>query len=488
MSGDLLSIANTGLTVSKKALETTGHNIANANTEGYSRQRATQQADRPILKGGLMHGTGSSIKRVSRVHDQFLQQRLNGDISKNENFKEKTLQLGQVEAIFNEIDSDGLNKILNRFYNAFRDLAAQPENETIRSVVRDNAALVAKDFHRVRETLDNISRNIDGKLTSQVKDINSLTKQIAKLNMKIVSYEAAAGESGDLRDQRDVMVQNLAKYFTLNVFHDKRGRYVVAAKGVGTLITGAGYQELSAGNTTKEDASNQMDGAVELYFTKRPGFTISPNFKKGKIAALMEIRNNVIVGLRNRIDEVAHQFLNTVNAVHRYGYVQREIGTDAFGEAVEYDSKGPTSGINFFKPLDDQENAAGLIELSDEIKADLSNITTALAPNSPGDNRIALGIAKLQHERVMADGQATIEEYFLQAVGGIGLEAGKAKFDVEQSEGILAQTNSIKERISGVSIDEETSNLLRFQHAYQASAKVMATAENLFQTVIGLKQ
>ncbi|MCK5882522.1 MAG: hypothetical protein KAG61_02445, partial [Bacteriovoracaceae bacterium] len=147
---DLLSIGVSGLNVSKKALETTGHNMANANTEGYSRQKVVQTSNTPISKGGLVHGTGARIVNINRVHDEFIEKRLNASISEHEYFQERSLQLEQVENIFNEIDNEGLNKILNRFYNSFRDLANQPENETIRSVVRDNASLVTKDFRRIR--------------------------------------------------------------------------------------------------------------------------------------------------------------------------------------------------------------------------------------------------------------------------------------------------------------------------------------------------
>ena len=113
---DLLSIGVSGLNVSKKALETTGHNLANANTEGYSRQRVSQTTNTPISKGGLIHGSGARIVNINRVHDTFVEKRLNSTISEHEFFKERSLQLEQVENIFNEIDNEGLNKILNRFY------------------------------------------------------------------------------------------------------------------------------------------------------------------------------------------------------------------------------------------------------------------------------------------------------------------------------------------------------------------------------------
>jgi flagellar hook-associated protein 1 FlgK len=158
------------------------------------------------------------------------------------------------------------------------------------------------------------------------------------------------------------------------------------------------------------------------------------------------------------------------------------------GETPAFDKLGKTSGVNFFAEPISKENAADNIELSDDVKEDLSNISTALNPNSPGDNRIALAISKIQHEKIYDNGQATIEEDYLKTIAKVGLEVGKATFDAEQSDGILAQTRALRERVSGVSIDEETANMVKFQHSYDASARVMRAADEMFQTVLGIKR
>ena len=152
------------------------------------------------------------------------------------------------------------------------------------------------------------------------------------------------------------------------------------------------------------------------------------------------------------------------------------------------DQKGLTTGLDFFKQPLSVDEAGNEIDLSDSVKKDLSNIAAALAPNAPGDNRVAIGISKLQHERISGDGSITLEEKYLQTIGSIGLETGKARLDAEQASGILAQANSLRERLTGVSIDEETANMIRFQQAYQASAKIMQAADDMFKTVLELKR
>ncbi|EQC45135.1 flagellar hook-associated protein FlgK [Bacteriovorax sp. BSW11_IV] len=486
---DLLNIGRTGLNVSKKSLETTGHNIANANTEGYSRQRVNQTTNISIVKGGLNHGTGARIKDVTRVHDPFVEKRFRDQTSSHEYYEKRSEYLTQVEEVFNEIDNGGLNQVMNRFFNSFRDLANQPENETIRSVVRDNAQLVIKDFKRIRESLDMISRNIDNSMSRSVEDVNQTLKNIAGLNKKIAELEAGGSETGDLRDQRDIEIKELSKVMKVHTYEDEKGSFVVSAVGVGTLVTAAQTIPLRYGTENKEAGTTQLDGSGQVYYQGRPAATLTERFQKGTMEAIAEVRDQDVAGLRKKIDEIAYNFINAVNAIHRKGFAHRDVKMDENGNPMQSaDAKGPLTGIDFFQAPAAMSDAALNIELSTAVSSDLTNIATALAPNSPGDNRVAVAISKLQHEKYLDDGTATIEEYFLQTIGNVGLESGKTKIDLEQSTGLLAQIKNIKERISGVSIDEEAANMVRFQHAYEAAAKVMKTADEMFRTVIDLKR
>jgi flagellar hook-associated protein 1 FlgK len=482
---DLLSIGITGLHASKKGLETTGHNLSNANTEGYSRQKIDQTTNPPVLKGGLVHGTGTRIASISRYHDSYLEKRLNSNVSDHHFFDERQIQMNQLENIFNEVDSEGLNQLINKFFNSFRELANQPENETIRSVVRDNARLVVKDFKRIYKTLNNISRNIDQKIINNVKDINHYLHDIAQLNKRISILESSGDQTGDLRDQRDLAVKNLSKFFHVNTYVDDNGQYVVSANRVGTLVAGMQVQELKSGSLSKEDSKNNMYGSSEIYFNQKALETkLSHRFFRGKIASLIEARDKDIVNLKESIDNIAFNLITLTNKIHQRGHINAKLETDENGNIVETNRK--IKGVNFFKNIEQKSEAALKIDLSDDVKNDLSNIVSALEPNSPGDNRVAIAISKIQHEKMLDNGTTTIEEKYLQTIGEIGIETGKARLDYEQSRGILAQTQSLREKISGVSIDEEASNLVRYQQAYEASAKVMKTADEMFKTVLNI--
>ncbi|MCB9060641.1 MAG: flagellar hook-associated protein FlgK [Halobacteriovoraceae bacterium] len=484
---DLLNIGNSGLFAAKKALETTGHNIANANTEGYTRQRINLQSTSPVTQSGLNQGNGVRVKDINRIHDPYIEKRLVSNLSSSKYFENRTGQLEQVEMIFNEIDNEGLNKILNRFFNSFRELANQPENETIRSVVRDNAQLIVKDFKRIRETLGDLTKNIDRNIIQSLDEVNIAAKHIAELNTKITTMEASGDETGDLRDKRDQHIRTIAEYFDVHTYQDEKNRFVVSIQGVGTLVAAGEVQSLNFGTNPDGTAPNNQ-GSIDIFFEDRKSFPVTSKIRGGKIGALISVRDGDLDALKSQIDQIAYNTTKSVNAIHRRGFVNREIDIIDGEEPVKFDRRGPTGQINFFEDIKNVKGAAEKIELSYEVKEDLSNIITALDVNSPGDNRIALAISKLQHEKILDNGTTTLEEKYLQSIGNVGMETGKSRLDQEQAEGLLTQSQTIKERVSGVSIDEETSNLVRFQHAYEASAKVMSTADDMFKTVLALKK
>lgn len=481
--GDLLNIGRSGLMVSKKALQTTSHNISNSNTEGYSRQRVTQKTTTPIGSGKHVMGTGVEINEVKRVHDTLIEKKLNNSSSHHSMNQERTFQLSRLEEVFNEVNSEGLNKVLNRFFNSFRELSNQPENETVRAVVRDNAKIVVSDFKRARAAITDVKKMMDKRVEAAASDINTLSDTIASLNVEITRLENQGGETGDLRDQRDGAVSQMATYFKVQTYQDEKGQFTVNADGAGSIVTGAATIKVMVGGVTDEVLGAADDADIHLFFEGRKNYPITPNLKGGRLGALVKTRNDEVSQLHKEMDELSYGLVRSTNAIHRRGYVGREIKLDANGVSQE---QKPVTGINFFKEPMDFHQAAAKIELSDEVLEDLSNITTGVTPNAPGDNRIALAISKLQHEKVLDGGSTTFEEQYLKSVGKIGLRTAKSKIDTEQSSGILAQAKTVKERLSGVSLDEETANMVRYQHAYDASARVMRVADEMFDTVLGM--
>ena len=486
MAIDLLNIGKSGLSTAKQSMSTTSHNIANANTEGFSRQEVRTETGITLPQGDYVLGTGVEIQSIKRSHDELVEKKLNNSITKHKFNEERSLQLGHVEEIFNEINSEGMNKIMNRFFNSFRELSNQPENEIVRNVVKENAKIVTADFHRIQGNLDDVRGSINKKLAISVDEINNATKTIAKLNKEISVEEVAGGMSNDLRDQRDRVIRTLTEYFPISTYSDNKGQFVVNVEGVGSIVSGGMCQELSIGTTLNGYQNSTDKGNVQIFFANRPSIPISDQIMGGTLGAQLKTRNEDLVGLEKHLDELAHGLVLSTNAIHRRGFANHPVPVDSQGNPVPNAAKQKVTGINFFKEPLDLKRAAEYISISDDIEADINNIATALEANKPGDNRVSIAISKLQHEKVLAGGTTTFEEQYLKSVGSVGLQAGKSKIDEEQSHGILAQAKSFKERMAGVSLDEEAANMVRYQNAYEASAKVIRASDEMFKAVLGL--
>lgn len=489
MAADLLSIGRSSLRASKKSLATTSHNIANANTEGYSRQRVHLENNPPIGTGNVIVGSGVNIKSVKRVHDKLVEDKLNESITGHNFNKKRADHLGSIEQVFNEMNSDGLNKVLNRFFNSFRELSNQPENEVVRTLVRDNANLVVEDFKRLSSEVTSVKERIDQELKASVVDINSIADSIAKFNKEIARLENVGGETGDLRDQRDLAIRNLSEYVEVNTYEGNQKKCVVNIVGWGTLVSGTSVNHLETKSVMGDKLGSYSDeGRVEIFFEKAGNSATALTKKKitGSVGALIKSRNKELSFVRAQLDDMAHSLVHITNAIHRRGFINQKLPVDANGNIIQQPGMPKVTGINFFKEPLNKDRAADMLDLSDEVKGDLKNIATGLEPNSPGDNRIALAISKVQHEKLLAEGSKTIEEVYLETSSSVGLAASKNQINVEQSGGILAQAQSIKERISGVSIDEEATNMVKYQQAYEASAKMIKASDEMFDAVLGM--
>lgn len=454
-------------------MNTTAHNIANVNTPGFSRQNAHIETNMPIGDGNVVLGQGSSVRSVKRMHSEFVQSKMQDGLSHAQYFEDRYHFLEGLENIFNEISQGGFHLTINEFFNNFKDLANRPENDTVRSLVREGAKNVIKEIQNANKSLNENIKHIDRISEQTIKDVNSLMETISKQNVQIKILESMHGETGDLRDQRDLAVDELSKFMGLTTYKDENDNLVVNAKGVGTLISGGKYSELSVGYSEFLGVDS-----LEIIFN---GQNISHKFSSGGLKAIDEIKKVEIKNLKEKIDEIAYHLVNSVNAIHKRGFSHLN-GTEG----------NPRTGIAFFKEPLEKFRASEYLDLSEEVKNDINNIVSALKPFSPGDNRVALAISKLKEVPMIKnpgqEGKRTLEEDFLQTIGALSLQTNKSKINYEQAQGVLAQTKNIKERISGVSLDEETAKMVQLQHAYDASAKMLKVADEMLNAILELKR
>ncbi len=470
---NILQSSRSGMTTSQAGIATAGHNISNANTEGYSRQRVKSEAQvsgQMNAMGGPYVGQGSKLTTIERVNDQYLEHQLRDGARDMAHFEEKQVFLGQVEDVFNEMNGDGLNRIVAKFFNEFRKLANDPTSEAIRQSVRESSTAMVNDFKRIRVDLDQIRAHIDNRIDGNMRELNDLAVQLKELNVRIHAAEIQGHPASDLEDRRDHILQKMSTYVDLSVHKDNNNMVSVDIRGVGPIVTGPNHNEYYLGRAPAQEAEGSPDGALQISRSQFGGQYITQQFQGGKLGALIETRDKMMGGVIDRLDQLAHAIATSVNELHQQGVT----------------ANGKT-GISFFKPIDQVSGASHALALSDEIKADVTNIATGIAPHAASDNRLALALANLQNARFMNDGSTTVDDFYNSIVSEVGVASAKNTEALGQQKGILSNMQKMRDQISGVSIDEEVTNLMQFQHAFDASARVMKVADDMMDTILRLR-
>ena len=459
------------MVAAKAQMATTSHNISNANTEGYSRQRVQQKADNPTPFGQKnLIGQGTLLARTERVNDNYIEKQIRSAARDLSHLEEKDLALKQTEDIFNEMGGEGLNRLVAKFFNDFRKLGNEPDNEAVRQSVRESTAAMANDFHRLRGSVEEVRTHLDSRIEGFTKEANSLADQVKDLNIKIKVQELSGAPANDLRDQRDLTMKRLSTYVDTSIHLDKDGAFNVDIKGVGPLVSGPNAEKFSV-NRSPDDGEGKPENSFSIGFTGSASGDVTHAISGGKLGALLEVRDQTLSSILNRLDELASTITESVNAIHREGVT-------SYG----------TKGVDFFKQLDGKERASQYIGLSDAITNDVNQIAAAATPDSPGDNRIAVAISQIQNMRVMENGNSTLDSFYNGIVSDVGVVAGRNRNSLVQQKDISMQLDKMREQISGVSMDEETANLLQFQRAFDASAKVISVADQCLETVLNLRR
>lgn len=472
-SVNMLNTGRSALIANKAALTTTGHNIANINTEGFSRQRVeqTSQEAHPSF-GQAIFGTGVKVKQVTRINDEYLTRQISKEQKNLGSYEEKDFALSQTEAIFNEMNNEGLNRLMSNFFNEFRKLGNQPENESLRMTVRESTEQLTGDFHRISGQISEIQRNIDNRITSNVNQANELIKRIAHLNGEVSRMEISGGQAGDLRDKRDLAVKELSTIMDIASATNEKGELTLSLTGVGSLVSGQQFNELATETTPADPDRGKPEGAVEILIKGLLPPRITHRLEdKGKLGGLVHARDQVLGTATKRMNELAFTFATKVNEVHRQGY-----GIDG------------GTGRDFFEPMDSMDNAAQKIRVSDAIKTNVFSIAAAVDPDSPGDNRLVQRLASLQYDRLMSNGRATFDDHYNATVADVATVQQKNKQLFAHQKSVSGQLEKFRESISGVSLDEETSNLIQFQHAFDAAARVIKIADEIMETVLNLRR
>ena len=534
----LFDIAKSAIFASQTALTVTSHNIANINTPGFNRREAIFAVSGPVALSGNLLGSGVTISGIRRHYDQFIQTQLWGQYQNYGSSSALNQTLSQIEQIFNEAKNIGLAVPLTDFFNAWQEVATNPEGFVQRSVLLQKAnalVLVAKQMELgITENLESINDTID----NIAERVNAIGSEIAAINGKIVQVEAGSQveSAHDLRDQRDMLLNELATLVDFSSYEDENGSITVIV-GMRNLVSGETSNNLST--RTNEE------GDKDLYID---GINITGSIKKGQLGGLISVRDTVRTSSLNGLQRLIASLIQEINMLHGAGYgLDGTTGNDFFNPlqlsttdsssgaditatitdpslltldeyTVQFDASGNylvynkqtgalvTSGayvsgtpIQFdgietvvtgavtsadtftVSPLTDvMKNFE--VAITDQQKIAAASSNTAL----PGDNSNALRIVQLYQNSIANLGGATLSSYYGGLVSTIGSMSRAASDSLTFDSNLLSELNNRRESLSGVSLDEEAANLIRFQRSYQAGAKMIQITDELLQTLLDL--
>jgi flagellar hook-associated protein 1 FlgK len=455
----LLSIGRKALMAQQKGINVTGNNIANVNTPGYSRQRLNLSSDVPIMTGNGLMGSGVTANKVERVYQRFLGVQINNETQSLGQWEAHKDALERVEMIFDESGGYGLNQVMSEFWNAWQDLTNNPSGSVERTVLVAKSEMLTATFSKNYEDLQKIQRDIDWNIEGAVEEINRLSENMVDLNQKIIQVESGGHMANDYRDQRDLVLKELSELIDINSFEDANG-------GV-TVSVGSGQALVEGTHTYKLSTQANADGHQDVTWLDSSGNTviISNNISKGKLKGWLAARDVEIDNSLNKLDTLAQNLMTEVNSLHATGYgLNGSTGNDFFtGTAL----------------------ATG-IQVNQLIANDTNLIAAAEGIDKPGDNGNAIAIANLQEALTMNGTTATFGAYYDSMVSDAGLAVQQATSYYDHQSQMVLQVENYRESISGVSIDEEAVNLIKYQNAYQAAAKLITTADEMMETVLAM--
>lgn len=510
-----IEISKRSLFAHQTALSTTGHNIANADTKGYSRQVVNLVASRPIEAPGLMRsnapgqlGQGVEFDYIKRVREKFLDSQYYNENKSLGEWSKRADTLEKLEAIINEPSDTGIRQVVQNFWNAWQELSKAPDNLTARAVVKENALALTDAFNNTSQKLKDLSADLTSGIDVQVAQINSITQQVAALNQEIYRIEGLGNDANDLRDQRDLLVDELSGIANVSVTESASG-YAIRVGGIelvngrtvsttvtsqtlqdayasGDLSSGEAYGLIVSRDSYVANYQKQLDTMVKSFVEGETTVTIP----KGSVLPEGTVLNGVTyTGASRTLTADLTVKVNGINQLHQLGYTGEATLTK--GEpfftlkagATEFNAESVTVNPNIV-------NNVAKIAASMGTYQDTATGTEKLLV---GNNNLSLVIAGLKNSQFNFDptssggvalASGTLDNFFQAFVGQLGIQSQEASRQSTNQQVLVDQVDSRRQSVSGVSLDEEMANMIKYQHSYNAAARVLTTFDEMLDKVI----
>jgi flagellar hook-associated protein 1 FlgK len=463
-----LELGSRSLQTQQQGVEVTGHNIANVNNPNYARQRLQIQTSPSVDTGLGQQGTGVNGVAIVRLRSELLDQQIQSEAS-------VTGYLETVQRALNHAETDlgqtlntqsgtaagtagsqtGLAGELSAFFSAAQALANDPASVSQRQVLLAKAADLAARFNQTDQRLSTLQTSLNATVETETAEANTLLGQIADLNARIGRAELGSQTANDLRDLRQEKIESLAKLVKIEVGAETEG---------GVSISMGGTTFVSGGQVQDRLQAYDAGGGQILLRAQSAGTPLT--LTGGSLAGAIEVRDGAVTGLRQDLNSLAASLMTEVNAIHRGGY----------------NLNGGT-GADFFTGT-----GAGNIQVNAILAGNPALVQASSSAGESGNNQVALAMARLVDRPVTALGNQTVTQRYNQIVAGLGQSLASANMRLEDQKSVGNLLAAQRDSLSGVSLDEEMTDMVKYQKAFQASARLISTIADMLDTVIGMKQ
>lgn len=478
-----LSIGLSAVWAQQRALDITGHNISNVNTPGYSRQTVIHASTQPTFLGRSGNGqimgvgTGVDVQEIKQYRDYFLDQKLRRENEKAGYWNARRGSIEELETIFNDNTEDGLQAVMDSFWNSWSQLSKPGGGLSARALVKENAIAFVDTVKNIDLMLTNFRRNRNNEIKENIDKLNSITNSIARLNYDIKRIEGSGAIANDYRDQRDKLVNELTQMANIQVVEgtnfniNLEGRLIVADTNSIPLVA---------------VPDQNTDGYYRIKWSK----TMEDiNIKGGSIKALIETRDTLVGGYRERLNQFVTGVAMEVNAIHLNGYGNIDATKRAMfvNSATNLVGGMDLSNIGFNPDLFEVNHIAAAADI----------ITTPPTPGNgapPGNNENNLNAIKMSELRLKdffsetqyapGTGKFNADEFYRSIITGIGLDGNEAANAADAQNLLIEQVEYKRQALMAVSLDEEMSNLIKFEHSYNAAARIVNALDEMLEVIV----
>ena len=452
-----LDIAARALLAQQLGVDTVSHNIANVNTEGYSRQILHLEAIPGVLSPEGRSGPGGGVRSlgVERVRDMFIDFQFREGEQSSGRLEARAALLARAEIVLAEPGESGLRSALSRYWNAWRDVATSPESSAARTVLVQAGDTLAVTARRVHDSLVDLRADANTQILAGVDEINGLTQQIHTLNEQIARLTAAGAAASDLRDQRDLALDRLARLVDVNYLEHSDGR-------VDVFVGGHALVSSSRAQLLYGDPNIANSNYVDVRFVDDD---LQLNVGDGALRGLLDARDTDLPSQIADLNTLVARVITDVNTTHAAGY-----GLDS------------VTGRNFFSGTD-----ASDIGVDAALLADASAVAaSATAAGVPGDGSNAQAISDLQYATPLGGGLHTFDEYYANFISDLGAVARETSALLHAQELVNRHVSLVREGTSGVNLDEELIQLMRYQRAYEGAARLISVIDEMLAALIAM--